>query len=45
MARFGRLEAPCLAHRTAHRNGSPGLFGFAPQEQRVAIDNIVVQAN
>jgi len=36
------IEVP---HRTAHRNGSPGLFGFAPQEQRVAIDNIVVQAN
>jgi hypothetical protein len=36
------IEVP---HRTAHRNGSPGLFGFAPQEQRIAIDNIVVQAN
>ena len=36
------IEVP---HRTAHRNGSPGLFGFSPQEQRIAIDNIVVQAN
>ncbi len=36
------LEVP---HKTAHREGSPGLFGFAPQEMRVAIDNIVVSAN
>ncbi|MFZ9855601.1 MAG: PQQ-binding-like beta-propeller repeat protein [Limisphaerales bacterium] len=36
------IEVP---HRTAHRSGSPGLFGFSPQEQRIAIDNIVVQAN
>ena len=33
------LEVP---HKTAHQNGSPGLFGFAPQEQRVYIDNIFV---
>lgn len=36
------LEVP---HQTAHQNGSPGLFGFAPQEQRVYIDNIMVTAN
>jgi hypothetical protein len=33
------LEVP---HKTAHQNGSPGLFGFAPQDQRVFIDNISV---
>jgi hypothetical protein len=36
------IEVP---HRTAHRNGSPGLFGFAPQEMRVYIDNITVTPN
>jgi outer membrane protein assembly factor BamB len=36
------LEVP---HKTAHREGSPGLFGFAPQEQRVYIDNVSVTAN
>lgn len=36
------LEVP---HQTAHQNGSPGLFGFAPQEQRVYIDNVTVTAN
>jgi outer membrane protein assembly factor BamB len=36
------LEVP---HRTAHRSGSPGLFGFTPQEQRVYIDNVRVTAN
>lgn len=34
-----------LNHHTGHRHGSPGLFGFAPQEQRVAIDNILVTPN
>jgi len=34
-----------FAHKNGHRTGSPGLFGFAPQEQRVAIDNIVVAPN
>lgn len=29
----------------AHRQGSPGFFGFSPQDQRVAIDNIVVTPN
>ena len=33
------VEVP---HKTAHQQGSPGLFGFAPQEQRVFIDNISV---
>jgi hypothetical protein len=36
------IEVP---HRTAHRSGSPGLFGFSPQEMRVFIDNIVVTQN
>ncbi len=36
------IEVP---HQHAHANGSPGLFGFAPQEQRVSIDNISVTAN
>ncbi|MDD5261304.1 MAG: PQQ-binding-like beta-propeller repeat protein [Methylacidiphilales bacterium] len=36
------IEVP---HRTAHRNGSPGLFGFAPQDMRVYIDNITVKSN
>jgi outer membrane protein assembly factor BamB len=36
------LEVP---HKTAHKEGSPGLFGFAPQEQRVFIDNVTVTAN
>ena len=36
------IEVP---HKHAHQNGSPGLFGFAPQEQRVAIDNISVTSN
>ncbi|HAB18826.1 MAG TPA: PQQ-binding-like beta-propeller repeat protein [Verrucomicrobiota bacterium] len=36
------IEVP---HKHAHQNGSPGLFGFAPQEQRVAIDNVSVTAN
>lgn len=29
----------------AHAHGAPGFFGFAPQEQRVAIDNISVTSN
>jgi hypothetical protein len=36
------IEVP---HQTAHQQGSPGLFGFAPQEQRVFIDNVSVTAN
>ena len=34
-----------VAHKTAHQSGCPGLFGFAPQEQRVFIDNVSVRAN
>jgi len=36
------LEVP---HKTAHQYGSPGLFGFSPQEMRVFIDNIAVTPN
>jgi hypothetical protein len=36
------IEVP---HKTAHQNGSPGLFGFSPQEQRAWIDNISVTSN
>ncbi|MBL9139819.1 MAG: PQQ-binding-like beta-propeller repeat protein [Verrucomicrobiales bacterium] len=36
------IEVP---HKTAHRQGSPGLFAFSPQEMRVFIDNVQVQAN
>ena len=34
-----------VKHKTAHQEGSPGLFGFSPQDQRVYIDNIKVTAN
>ncbi len=33
------LEVP---HKTAHASGSPGLFGFSPQDMRVFIDNVEV---
>lgn len=36
------LEVP---HKTAHQHGSPGLFGFSPQDMRVYIDNVAVMAN
>jgi outer membrane protein assembly factor BamB len=36
------LEVP---HKTAHRSGSPGLFGFSPQDMKVYIDNVSVTAN
>lgn len=36
------LEVP---HKTAHRQGSPGLFGFSPQDMRVYLDNVRVTAN
>ncbi|MCF7762057.1 MAG: PQQ-binding-like beta-propeller repeat protein [Verrucomicrobia bacterium] len=36
------LEVP---HANAHQSGSPGLFGFAPQEMRVYIDNVSVTQN
>jgi len=31
-----------LPHKTGHKAGSPGLFGFSPQDMRVYIDNIEV---
>ena len=34
-----------VAHRTGHQEGSPGLFGFSPQDMPVFIDNITVTAN
>jgi len=36
------LEVP---HKTAHQSGSPGLFGFSPQDMRVFVDNITVTPN
>ncbi len=36
------IEVP---HAHVHQTGSPGLFGFAPQDQRVAIDNVAVTPN
>jgi outer membrane protein assembly factor BamB len=36
------IEVP---HKTGHRAGSPGLFGFSPQDMRVYIDNVVVTPN
>jgi outer membrane protein assembly factor BamB len=36
------LEVP---HKTAHRSGCPGLFGFSPQDMRVFIDNVEVTPN
>ena len=34
-----------FAHKTGHTTGSPGLFGFSPQEMRVFIDNVSVTPN
>ncbi len=34
-----------VKHRTAHREGSPGLFGFSPQDMPVYIDNVTVTPN
>jgi len=36
------VEVP---HKHAHPNGCPGLFSFAPQDQRTYHDNILVTAN
>lgn len=36
------IEVP---HATAHETGSPGLFGFSPQDMRVFIDNVSVTQN
>jgi outer membrane protein assembly factor BamB len=32
-------------HKTAHRSGSPGFFGFSPTDMPVCVDNISVRAN
>lgn len=34
-----------VKHHSAHLEGSPGLFGFSPQDMRVYIDNISVKPN
>jgi hypothetical protein len=34
-----------VEHKTVHQHGSPGLFAFSPQDQRVFIDNILVTKN
>jgi len=34
-----------VKHNTAHVQGSPGLFGFSPQDMPVAVDNIKVTPN
>jgi outer membrane protein assembly factor BamB len=36
------IEVP---HKHAHANGCPGLYGFAPQDMRVYIDNVMVTSN
>lgn len=36
------IEVP---HKNAHKEGAPGLYGFAPQDMRVYIDNILVSKN
>lgn len=36
------IEVP---HKTAHQSGCPGLFGFAPQDMRVFVDNVLVTDN
>ncbi len=36
------IEVP---HKTAHKQGSPGLFAFSPQEMRVFLDNVQVVSN
>jgi len=36
------IEVP---HKTAHRQGSPGIYAFSPQEMRVFVDNVVVTPN
>ncbi|MEM1442496.1 MAG: PQQ-binding-like beta-propeller repeat protein [Verrucomicrobiota bacterium] len=35
-----------VEHKTAHKEGAPGIFGFAPQSQKtVFIDNITITPN
>ena len=31
-----------LQHKTAHKNGAPGLFGFSPTDMPVYVDNISI---
>jgi hypothetical protein len=42
----GEPEPPAwtitVPHQTAHQGGSPGLFGFSPQDMPVYIDNVEV---
>ena len=33
-----------VTHQHAHTHGSPGVYAFAPQDMRVAVDNIAVSA-
>jgi outer membrane protein assembly factor BamB len=33
-----------VPHKTAHQSGSPGVFGFSPQDMPVYIDNVEVTA-
>ncbi len=34
-----------VPHKTAHQAGSPGLFGFSPQDMAVYLDNVEVTAD
>jgi len=34
-----------VPHKTGHTSGSPGLFGFSPQDMKVYLDNIEVTPN
>lgn len=34
-----------VVHKTGHQSGSPGLFGFSPQDMKVYIDNVQVTPN
>jgi outer membrane protein assembly factor BamB len=36
------IEVP---HKNGHASGSPGLFGFSPQDMKVYLDNVVVTPN
>jgi outer membrane protein assembly factor BamB len=36
------IEVP---HKTVHKEGAPGLYGFSPQDMRVYIDNVLVTKN
>jgi hypothetical protein len=34
-----------VQHKTAHKTGAPGIFGFSPQDQPVYVNGIVVTPN